>query len=346
MAESEWEWQAAKRKMAAVVPTFEDRVSGPSPYFKLSDTECATLTRLASIPPATRSFAEVRTMLNLLRGADLLLQMDDDAACTVASSMRLKEFEKGDLIATEQNASDSFLLVVKGLCTVLIRDVTVARKRAPLYHVHPGESFAEASLVENSRKAPSLVAGDSGAVLLRVSRDDFHAALSSWQLELLERKVLALEAVPCLMGEDKRLLRPLAERMSQKKHHAAAVLVGQGEPATHLHVLGSGEARVLLRTEGGEVLQVGTLGPGDVFGELGVLLTGQHTASVVAAADVTLFSIAKADLQAVADPSLLAQLTTQASSYPSEHDHVEALHLGHHWQAYKKRMIFAGTPAP
>ena len=164
----EFEWQAMKRRMAAAIAPFEERTSGPSPYFNLTEDEKATLRNIVAIPPATRSYQEVRTLLNLLRGADLLLQLDDDAACTVASSMRLLEFEKGEVVATEQNAADAYLLVVDGSCTVLIRDVTAARRRAALFHLYPGESFAETSLVENSRRAPSLCAGEEGALVLRV----------------------------------------------------------------------------------------------------------------------------------------------------------------------------------
>ena len=57
--------------------------------------------------------------------------------------------------------------------------------------------FDEA-LIDNSRRAPSLVATEK-SLLLRVARPDFIAALASWHLELSERKLAALHAVPCLM---------------------------------------------------------------------------------------------------------------------------------------------------
>ena len=317
----EYEWQAVKRRMAAVIAPFEERTSGPSPYFKLTATERTTLRAIVAIPPATRSYQEVRTLLNLLRGADLLLQLDDDTASTVASSMRLIEFEKGNVIATESNAADAYLLVVDGSATVLIRDMAAAKRRSALFRLYPGESFAETSLVENSRRAPSLVAGDDGAVLLRVVRPDFHAALTSWHLELLERKMTALESVPSFMPLDRALLFPLAERMSQEKVYANVVLVAQSEPATKLYVIASGEARVLLRTESGEVLHIATLGPGTLFGEIGIMqISGVHTASVVSAADMTLFVVSKPDLQVRSHPCARGQLATAlvAATWPTD----------------------------
>jgi CRP-like cAMP-binding protein len=58
---------------------------------------------------------------------------------------------------------------------------------------------------------------------------------------------------------------------------AGATLAAQGDNAYQLFVIESGEAEV---RQGDDVLR--TLGPGDVFGEIGVLATGSRTASVVA----------------------------------------------------------------
>ena len=93
-------------------------------------------------------------------------------------------------------------------------------------------------------------------MVLKVTRADFVAASVTWSLELLERKVAALHAVPCFLSQERRLLRPLAERLTMEKVHADTVLLAQGTEATKLYVIGSGEARVLIKLDSGEVLQV------------------------------------------------------------------------------------------
>ncbi|MGH7618966.1 MAG: cyclic nucleotide-binding domain-containing protein, partial [Gemmatimonadaceae bacterium] len=65
-----------------------------------------------------------------------------------------------------------------------------------------------------------------------------------------------------------------------------APIVREGEPADALFVLVSGRARVLKNADpsgasNGE-LSLGVLRPGDTFGEIGLLLTGQRTATVLA----------------------------------------------------------------
>ena len=62
-----------------------------------------------------------------------------------------------------------------------------------------------------------------------------------------------------------------------------ATLAVQGDNAFQLFVIESGTAEV---RRGGEV--IGTLGPGDVFGEIGLLATGTRTATVVATSPMRL----------------------------------------------------------
>ena len=58
---------------------------------------------------------------------------------------------------------------------------------------------------------------------------------------------------------------------------AGTTLATEGDNAYELFVIEAGDADVL---KGGEVVR--KLGPGDVFGEIGLLATGTRTATVVA----------------------------------------------------------------
>ena len=340
-------WEQVKRKMQGVTAPFErqppDQPVRPHGY-QLRAGERDALAKLMALPPATRSFNEVKQLLRLLRGADLLLQLDEDQQATVANAMRWEEYAKGAMIATEMNASaESFLLLVAGTLTVLVRDTSVRTSRAPLRRLQPGECFAEGGLLEHTKMAPSLVAGDS-ATVLRVGCADFMAAHASWQMELLERKVAALRSAPCLASFDERSLRPIAERMSLERRHADAVIVAQGAEASRIYCLGAGECRVLLRTAAGPMLHVATLGPGAIFGEVGVLFDMLHTASVVSASDVTLYALTKTDLFVGVGPEFsrfIEVLRLQARSYPDEAALLSQMQLTDHWREYKRRLLHA-----
>eukprot|EP00900_Chrysochromulina_parva_P009466 jgi/Chrpa1/18520/Chrysochromulina_OHIO_Genome00023895-RA len=341
------EWNQVKRKMQGVTAPFE-RQPPEQPVrphgFQLRAGERDALAKLMVLPPATRSFNEVKQLLRLLRGADLMLQLDEDQQATVANAMRWEEYAKGAMIATEMNASDdSFLLLVAGTLTVLVRDTSVRTSRAPLRQLQPGECFAEGSLLEHTKMAPSLVAGDS-ATVLRVGSADFMAAHASWQMELLERKVAALRSALCLASFDERSLRPIAERLALERRHADAVIVAQGAEASRIYCLGAGECRVLLRTAAGPMLHVATLGPGAIFGEVGVLFDVPHTASVVSASDVTLFALTKTDLFVGVGPEFsrfIEVLRVQARSYPDEAALLSQMQLTDHWREYKRMLLHA-----
>jgi len=67
---------------------------------------------------------------------------------------------------------------------------------------------------------------------------------------------------------------------------AGTTLTTEGEHAYELFVIESGEAEV---RKGGEAIR--SLGPGDAFGEIGLLATGTRTASIVATTPMKLVAI-------------------------------------------------------
>ena len=67
---------------------------------------------------------------------------------------------------------------------------------------------------------------------------------------------------------------------------AGATVAAQGDNAYEFFVIESGEAEV---RRDGEV--IATVGPGEVVGEIGLLVTGTRTASIVATSDMTLIAM-------------------------------------------------------
>jgi CRP-like cAMP-binding protein len=67
---------------------------------------------------------------------------------------------------------------------------------------------------------------------------------------------------------------------------AGATVAAQGENAYEFFVIASGEAEV---RRGGEL--IATLAEGDVVGEIGLLVTGTRTASIVATTPMTLVAM-------------------------------------------------------
>jgi CRP-like cAMP-binding protein len=90
-------------------------------------------------------------------------------------------------------------------------------------------------------------------------------------------------------------LAALASAVREVEVEAGAEVVTLDHYGDAVYLVESGEAEV--RTDADEPGR--TLGPGDTFGEIGLLLTGQRTATVVARTPMRLLSLSGQDFGAI-----------------------------------------------
>jgi CRP-like cAMP-binding protein len=90
-------------------------------------------------------------------------------------------------------------------------------------------------------------------------------------------------------------LDELAASMSEVEVEAGANVLTLDEYGTAIYFIEQGEADVL--DDAGEGIK--SAGPGDVFGEIGLLLTGQRTATVVARTPMRLLSLSGQDFDRI-----------------------------------------------
>ena len=92
-----------------------------------------------------------------------------------------------------------------------------------------------------------------------------------------------LAQIPLFAGLEEDERAEIAACMREVTVEEGTTLATEGDNAYELFVIEAGDADV---QKGGEVVR--KLGPGDVFGEIGVLATGKRTASVVATSQMQL----------------------------------------------------------
>jgi CRP-like cAMP-binding protein len=90
-------------------------------------------------------------------------------------------------------------------------------------------------------------------------------------------------------------LDELAAAMREVEIEAGAEIITRDDYGTALYFIEQGEADAL--PGGGEATQA--LGPGDTFGEIALLLTGQRTATVVARTPMQLLSLSGQDFDRI-----------------------------------------------
>jgi len=89
----------------------------------------------------------------------------------------------------------------------------------------------------------------------------------------------------------------LAGVMAEVEVDAGAPVVTHGDFGYVLYAIESGEADVIVDGE----LTGRTLGPGDTFGEIALLVTGRRTATIVARTDMRLLSLFDQDFRRLRD---------------------------------------------
>ncbi|GMV83459.1 MAG: hypothetical protein AMXMBFR7_46430 [Planctomycetota bacterium] len=103
--------------------------------------------------------------------------------------------------------------------------------------------------------------------------------------EAQAKRIAALKAVDLFAGLNAEELAVLAEKVRPAPYSPGTVLTRQGDEAHWLYILVEGKCDVILQSPDGESRPIGTLGPGQFFGEWGLLTGEPRHATVIGRAD-------------------------------------------------------------
>lgn len=108
----------------------------------------------------------------------------------------------------------------------------------------------------------------------------------------------------------------LARSSSLQRFNTEEALVHQGEAGSSLFVITAGRVRVDVKSENGQTVTVGSLGPDDFFGEMSLLTGEPRSASVIAEAETEVVVVDKAAFATViaADTGIVEALSVALES--------------------------------
>lgn len=109
----------------------------------------------------------------------------------------------------------------------------------------------------------------------------------------LDDRAAILSTLPLFAGCSRRHLRAVAKLAHPAQIEAGAVLFSEGSPSLEAYVIVAGQAEV--RTRG---RKVAVLGPGEIVGELGLILERPRNATVRALTPLDTLAISRRDLRA------------------------------------------------
>ena len=103
-----------------------------------------------------------------------------------------------------------------------------------------------------------------------------------------------LQEIPLFAGLDEAVVRAVTARADERSIPEGKALVRQGEYSPEMTIIDEGTAKVEI--DGNEVAQ---LGPGDVFGEAGLLRNEMRNATVTATSDMRVITLSDFDLRRI-----------------------------------------------
>ena len=106
-----------------------------------------------------------------------------------------------------------------------------------------------------------------------------------------------LRNVPLFAGLDETQLKVLARMMVRTSFGRNATIICAGDPIDSLFIVINGRLKVLMSDEQGREVILSLLGPGEFFGEMGLLDDSPRSASVVTQEPCELLSITKTDFK-------------------------------------------------
>ncbi len=127
----------------------------------------------------------------------------------------------------------------------------------------------------------------------------------------------AISKIRLLHGLDQETLQLLQERLVLENYTAGQDLCVEGTRGDRMFIIDSGEVQVLKNNEGGVPVEVATLRPGDIAGEIGLLGDMVRSATLRAKTETTAWALRRDDFQELLNkyPSLSRALLDSISTH-------------------------------
>jgi cAMP-dependent protein kinase regulator len=217
--------------------------------------------------------------------ASLFSRLGEREFLSVLEALELRDFQPGETIIEEGQPGSSLFAIVEGSVEV-VRSPRSGRQRTVAF-LGEGDFFGEMSLLSAVPRLASVRAFERTAVL-ELTRERLERiiqrhpsvgeVLRSFHRERLLDEVLRSNPIFRLLTPSAR--EALAHDFQLCSRPAGTLLLEQGQAVDGLYVLLRGRCQVRHRHPDGSESHLRTLGEGDVFGEIALMLGLQATATV------------------------------------------------------------------
>jgi CRP-like cAMP-binding protein len=232
----------------------------------------------------------------------LLSSLDSSHFVQLVKALERQVLSDGEIIIEQGTPGDAFFVVAEGNVTISQHcDDAEPRELARL---GPGAFFGEMALISRTPRAAEVKANEH-CVLLKADKSRIEelaghipevgnvllAFCHARMLENLMRVSPVLAPVPVARRPE------LIAHFGTDYFEDGKVVVEEGKPGAGLFLIVSGQAQVF-KNDDGEDVMVAEIGPGDIFGEIALVMRRPSTATVVASGDLAVLFLPAEDFMA------------------------------------------------
>jgi CRP-like cAMP-binding protein/ribonuclease BN (tRNA processing enzyme) len=257
---------------------------------------------------------------NLMTASDFLSVMDSPLFVGISKMWRNVIASQGKIITYPRNCKiieeggpgKRFYVIVGGTVSVQIGGTEVAK-------LSTGDFFGDRSLLENQPCNATIMA-ETQVKVVSLPSDIFKEMADGTRLSAVLGAIYKIRPVlmkislfASLPTTVQNSIAACAEAVNFK---AGDAIIRQGEDPDFLYIIKDGTADVTVLKNGGQSQEkIATLGSGQVFGEIALLIGGKRTANVIALTDMEVLRISKEQFQCIAGstPMLMFSLGKMAN---------------------------------
>lgn len=254
----------------------------------------------------------------------LLSDLEPKALARLLEALEVREAAPAEEIIEQDTEGSEAYVLARGMLQVVRGE---GDDETVLAVLGPGAIFGEMALVSEAPRAASVRAAEA-ATLLVVSREALERAAKKapvigQQLSAFCRdRMLAnlLRHSPILRAVDPAERPALLDRFRTRHFDAHEVLMARGDEAKGLFLIASGRVEVIGEDDDGDDLRIAELGPGNVVGEISLVLRRPANATVRATTPTVALELTREQFQEAirAYPTLLSELYTTATTREEE----------------------------
>jgi len=218
---------------------------------------------------------------------------------SVYRKLRSVKIPAGLKICREGEIGDSIFIIAQGEAEVTKKNPKGEERL--LARLLPGQFFGEFAYFQDGARSATVEAV-SDLELLEISRPDMDEIVKQYpqvkevMLEFYKQRILdnllALSPLTSILGSEDR--KKLIDKFQLKEIEAGRTIVKEGDPGDAMFLIKSGKAEVTTTDpKDKRKLTLARLGPGEFFGEVGLIKNKPRTATITALTPVELLVITK-----------------------------------------------------